>query len=67
MKEGIGGGAFEYGMAVMMPPTSLPPVAERGVAADIGGSAVTLTNICIRSRLSAGAGLVIGLGLLRAP
>jgi len=66
LKEGLGGGSFEYGMAVMMPPTSLPPVAKRSMAADIGGSAVTLTNICLRSRLSAGAGLVIGLGLLRA-
>jgi len=53
-------------MAVMMPPTSLPPVAKRPVAADIGGSAVTLANICLRSRRGAGAGLVTGLGVLRA-
>ena len=65
MKEGLGGGAFEYGMAAMMPLTSLPPVAKRSVVANIGGSAVTLTNICLRSRLSAGAELAIGLGLLR--
>ena len=66
MKEGLGGGALKYGMAVMMPLTSLPPIAKRAVAADIGGGAVTLTNICLRSRLSASAGLVTGLGLLRA-
>jgi hypothetical protein len=49
----------------MMPPTSLPPEAKRSVGANMGGSAVTLTNICSRSRLSASAGLVIGFALVQ--
>ena len=57
MKEWLGVGLVEFDMAAMMPLTSLPPVAKRAVAANIGGSAVTLTNICLRSRLSASAGL----------
>lgn len=65
LTEGLGGGAFECGTATMMPPTSPPPVAKREVVADEGGGAVVLTNICLRLRLSASAGLVVGLGLLR--
>jgi hypothetical protein len=56
---------FDCGTTMMMPLTSLPPAAKRWAAADMGGSAVTLTNIFTRSRLSAGAGLVIGFALAR--
>jgi len=57
-------------MATMMPLTSLPPAPKRSVGTrDFGGSAVTLTNICLRSRLSASAGLVIEIirGAARLP
>ena len=43
----------------MMPPSSLPLVETPTTMALGGGSAVTLTNICSRSRPGASAGLVI--------
>jgi hypothetical protein len=47
-------------MAVMMP-LNLPALpSNRAAVADAGAGAVTLTNICTRSRLSASAGPVIG-------
>ena len=55
----------EFGTAMMMLLTLLPPVAKRWVAANIGGSAVTLTNICTRSHLSASAGPVAGFAFVR--
>jgi hypothetical protein len=48
LKEGLGGGAFEYGtaMMMMMPLSSLPPLANLlGDHKKRGGSAVTVTNI----------------------
>ena len=43
----------------MMPPSSLPLVETPTTMALGGGSAVTLTNICSRSRPGASAGLII--------
>jgi hypothetical protein len=61
LKEWLGvGGAAVIRMAVMMPPNMPALPSKRLAAADAGAGTVTLTNVCTRSRLSAGAGLAIG-------
>ena len=43
-----------------MPPNMPALASKRAVAADADAGTVTLANICARSRLGAGGGLVIG-------
>ena len=61
LKEWLGvGGAVVIRMAVMMPLNMPALPSKRAVVADAGAGTVTLANSCVRPRLCAGAGLVIG-------